>query len=141
MCARAREPGLPEPDGKLNQALTGIINPSVAPDGSFVAYNSPVTSTESDLGLAAPDGSNLQQVPLPGKLLTNYSWSPSGELLAVVLAEVSDYSGLSSGNRNFVINPRSRAIVEYPRSDLLYPHLLWSPDGQIPVLDRVAPDR
>jgi Tol biopolymer transport system component len=117
-------------DGKLNQALTGIINPAVAPDGSFVAYNSPVTSTESDLGLAALDGSNLQQVPLPGKLLTNYSWSPTEELLAVVLAEVSDYSGLSSGNRNFVINPRSRAIIEYPRSDLLYPHLLWSPDGQ-----------
>jgi Tol biopolymer transport system component len=117
-------------DGRLNQALTGIVRPAVAPDVSILAFDYPVTSTESDLGLAGLDGSNPQQVPLPGKLLTDYAWSPSGDVLAVVLAEVSDYSGQSSGNRNFVIDPRSRSIVEYSTSDLLHPHLLWSPDGK-----------
>ena len=117
-------------DGKLNQSISWTGRSSISPDGSLLAFNYPVSATESDLGLAAADGTNARQVGLPGKLLTDYAWSPSGDLLAVVLAEVSDYSGLSSGNRNFVIDPRSRAIVEYAASELLNPRLLWSPDGQ-----------
>ncbi len=116
-------------DGLLNGPLSGIQNPSISPDGTALAYNYPVSNTESDLGMADPGGSNQQQIGLPGKLLTNYAWSGSGGLLAVVLADVSDYTGRSSGNRNFVIDPRTRGIVEFPPSELLNPQLLWSPDG------------
>ena len=129
VCTRSG-PWVTGPDGSLNKALTGIAGPVLAPDGRSLAYTYPISNTESDLGLASPDGSNPRQVQLPGKLLTNYAWSPSGDVLAVVLTEVSDYSGRSSGNRNFVIDPRSQAIVEYSHSDLLHPRLIWSPDGE-----------
>ena len=116
-------------NGILNGPLSGIQSPAISPDGSVLAYNFSVSNTESDLGLADPGGSGSKQIGLPGHLLTSYAWSPSGDLLAVVLADISDYSGLSSGNRNFVIDPFSQATLEYAPSDLLSPQVLWSPDG------------
>jgi hypothetical protein len=47
----------------------------------------------------------------------------------VVVAERSDYSGKVSGNRNFLVDPRTQAISEYARSELLNSLVLWSPDG------------
>jgi hypothetical protein len=117
-------------DGNLNRALDGISLPLVNPQERTLAFNFSVSATESDLGLAAVDGSGIQQIGLPGKLLTEYSWSPGGDLLAVVMADVSDYSGFSSGNRNLIINPTSRGTSEFPTSELMHPRVLWSPDSQ-----------
>jgi hypothetical protein len=113
----------------LSQALTGITEPLLAPDGSLLAYTYPVSASESDLGLASPDGSNPRQFSLPGNLLIAYAWSPAGDELAVVVADRSDYSGKVSGNRNFLVDPRSQAISEYAQSQLLNARVLWSPDG------------
>ena len=117
-------------DGMLNGPLAGIQGPSISPDGNTLAYNYLVSTTQSDLGLASPAGTDPQQIGLPGKLLTAYAWSPAGDRLAVVMADVSDYSGLSSGNRNLIIDPHSRVTEEFPRSDLLNSQVLWSPDGR-----------
>ncbi len=117
-------------DGSLDQFLAGITSPAINPAGTMLAYTYPVSTIESDLGLSDADGGNPQQVTLPGKLLTTYAWSPTGDVLAVSLADVSDYSGLTTGNRNFTIDPISRAILEYAPSNLLHPRLLWSPDGK-----------
>jgi hypothetical protein len=113
----------------MNQALTGIIGPILAPDGHLLAYTYPVSTSESDLGLALPDGSNPRRLTLPGNLLTDYAWSPAGDRLAAVVAIRSDYSGKVSGNRNFLVDPHTLAISEYSHSSLLNPRVLWSPDG------------
>jgi hypothetical protein len=117
-------------DGTLNQPLEGIASPLISPDGSALAYNYLISTVESDLGMAAPDGSSPRQIGLPGKLLTNFAWSPSGEELAVAIADVSDYTGRSAGNSHYVINPRSGAVVQFPDTELLNPQLVWSPDGK-----------
>jgi hypothetical protein len=113
----------------LNQALTGITGPALAPDGSLLAYTYPVSTSESDLGLALPDGSDPRRFSLPGNLLTDYAWSPAGDGLAVVVTIRSDYSGKVSGNRNFLVDPYTLAISEYSHSSLLNPRVLWPPDG------------
>ena len=115
--------------GNLSQALIGITDPILAPDGSLLAYTYPVSASESDLGLALPDGSNPHQFSLPGNLLTNFAWSPASDELAVIMTDRSDYSGKVSGNRNFLVDPRSQAISEYAGSTLLNARVLWSPDG------------
>jgi hypothetical protein len=117
-------------DGRTNQLMAGITNPLLSPDGTRLASTFMVSSLESDLGLANIDGGSLEQVSVPGKMLTSYAWSPNGKALALTLADVSDYSGLSTGNRNFVIDPDSLSISEYPASELLHPRLMWSPDGK-----------
>jgi Tol biopolymer transport system component len=66
---------------------------------------------------------------LPGTSLVDYAWSPAGDALAAVVAMVSDYSGKSSGNRNFVIDAQTLSVSEYAHSTLLNPKVLWSPDG------------
>ena len=42
---------------------------------------------------------------------------------------VSDYSGKSSGNRNFLVDAQTLSVSEYAQSSLLNPKVLWSPDG------------
>jgi len=42
---------------------------------------------------------------------------------------VSDYSGKSSSNRNFLVDARTLSISEYAPSKLMNPKVLWSPDG------------
>lgn len=116
-------------DGSLDRALGSLAGPAAAPDGSRLAYSLPVSSNESDLGLSSPDGSDPRQVPLPGNLLTAHAWSPQGDALAAVVALRSDYSGRVSGNRNFLVDPRTLVLDEYPASSLLSPLVLWSPDG------------
>ena len=78
---------------------------------------------------ASPDGSNPRNYSMPGTLLADYAWSPKGDSLAVVVATISDYSGKSMGNRNFLVDAHTLSVSEYAPSKLLNPSVLWSPDG------------
>jgi hypothetical protein len=116
-------------DGSLDQALDPLQDPLPSPDGSRLAFTYVLNSSEADLGLAAPDGASPLQVPLPGKLMTEFAWSPAGDAIGAVVAERSDYSGRVSGNRNFVFETASGSLSEYASSNLFTPRFLWSPDG------------
>jgi Tol biopolymer transport system component len=116
-------------DGKLNKMLEGITRPALAPDGKTLVSAVSGGSAQNNLIIASPDGSNIRPYPLPGNILVDYAWSPSGDMVAAVVAMRSDYSGRVSGNRNFMVDAHSLAVSEYPQSNLFNPRLLWSPDG------------
>ena len=116
-------------DGRLNQALNGLTRPSIAPKGDLLASEEGSPTSQSSVILSTADGTAARPYPLPGDLLVDYAWSPAGDELAALVAMRSDYSGKVLGNRNFLIDPRTLAIREYPQSNLLNPRVLWSPDG------------
>jgi hypothetical protein len=116
-------------DGKLNKGLEGITRPALAPDGKSLVSAASAKNAQNNLIITSPDGSNIRPYPLPGSILVDFAWSPAGDMLAAVMAMVSDYSGKVSGNRNFLVDAHSLAISEYPSSSLLNPLVLWSPDG------------
>ena len=118
------------PDGKINQSLPGMTGPTLAPDGKILVGGELDAATQNTLVFAESDGSKPRSYPLPGNLLVDYAWSPEGDGLAAIVALRSDYSGKVSGNRNFLVDPRTLAISEYEPSTLLNPRILWAPDGK-----------
>ncbi|MGB8214772.1 MAG: hypothetical protein WCE68_14540 [Anaerolineales bacterium] len=116
-------------DGTLNQALSGVTGAALAPDGSVLVSADSSATAQNSLVFAAPDGTSPRPYPLPGNLLVDYAWSRAGDALAAVVANISGYSGKSSGNRNFLVDAHTLAVSEYPPSNLLNPRVLWSPDG------------
>jgi hypothetical protein len=128
-------------DGILNQALTGVIGPALAPDGAHLVSADSAPKNQNSLIFALPDGSNSRPYHLPGTSLVDYAWSPKGDVLAAVLAMVSDYSGKSSGNRNFVVDAHTLSVSEYAQSNLLNPKVLWSPDGSYLFWMGTMPDK
>jgi hypothetical protein len=115
--------------GKLNQALTGITGPALAPNGDLLVSGAASSVAQNNLVFESPDGSNPHPNLLPGNLLVDYAWSPAGDSVAAIVAIRSDYSGKVLGNRNYLIDPQTMAITEFPQSNLLNPRVLWSPDG------------
>jgi Tol biopolymer transport system component len=116
------------PDGNLNQELAGVTGPILSPDTTHLVSAGASPKNQNSLIFAYPDGTNPRPYPLPGTLLVDYAWSPSGDTLAAVVANVSDYSGKSSGNRNFVVDAQTLSVSEYAHSSLLNSKVLWSPD-------------
>jgi len=117
------------PDGKFNQELTGVTGPILSPDEAHLVSADSDPKNQNSLVFALPDGTNPRPYQLPGTSLVDYAWSPTGDTLAAVVAMVSDYSGKSSGNRNFVVDAHTLSVSEYAQSSLLNPKVLWSPDG------------
>ena len=116
-------------DEKLNKALTGQIEPLLAPDGNLLASGDGSKKAQNVVAFSAADGTDLHPISLPGNTLVGYAWSPVGNELAAIVALVSDYSGKTSGYRNFLVDPQTKSVSEYATSKLLNPHVIWSPDG------------
>jgi len=116
-------------NGTLNQPLTGLQTPILAPDGARLVSGSSSAEQQNTLVLSAADGSDQRAYPLPGDLLVDYAWSPVDNGLAAILTNRDDYSGKVKGNRIFLIDSHTLNLIEYPPSSMLTPHLLWSPDG------------
>jgi hypothetical protein len=116
-------------DLKQNQELKDLSGPALAPGGGRLASSATSVTAENILILSAEDGSDPRSIPLPGDLVVDYAWSPSGDGLTVIMAIRSDYSGKILAYRDFLINRRTLAISEYPQSNLMNPRVLWSPDG------------
>jgi Tol biopolymer transport system component len=127
-------------DGQLNKVLEGITNPVLAPDGKSLVSGAADTNARNNLIISSPDGSKVRPYPLPGNILVDHAWSPAGDAMVAIVAIRSDYSGKVSGNRNFLIDPDSQAISEYPQSSLLNPRVLWSPDGSFLLWIGTSPD-
>jgi Tol biopolymer transport system component len=117
------------PDGNLNQEMAGVTGPILSPDTTHIVSAGSTQNDQTNLIFALPDGTNPRPYLLPGTSLVDYAWSPTGDALAAVVAMVSDYSGKSSGNRNFVVDAQTLSVSEYAHSNLMNPKVLWSPDG------------
>jgi hypothetical protein len=128
-------------DGTLNQTLTGVTGPILSPDGAHLVSADSTPKKQNSLLFALPDGSSSRPFQLPGTSVVDYAWSPKGDVLAAVVALVSDYSGKSSGNRNFVVDAHTLSVSEYAHSSLLNPKVLWSPDGSYLFWMGTMPDK
>jgi len=117
------------PDGSLDKALAGLTGPALSPDGQTLVGADASAAGQSNLVFAAPDGANPSTYSLPGDQLLDYAWAPSGGQVAAIVADVISYSGRFTGNHNYLVDPHTLSISEYPTSMLLHPRLLWSPDG------------
>jgi len=117
------------PDGSLNQSLTGVTGPALAPEDARLVSEDSSPKAQNYLVFASPDGSNSRTFSMPGTVLADYAWSPMGDSLAVVVATISGYSGKSTGNRNFLVDAHTLTVSEYAQTKLINPRVLWSPDG------------
>jgi len=118
------------PDGSLNKNLTGFVGPQLASDGKALVGAVASPTEQSNLVFSDPDGSNPRPYHLPGNQLLEYAWDPSSSQVAAVVAIVDSYSGKTTGNRNFLVDPNTLSISEYSSSKLMRPLVLWSPDGK-----------
>jgi hypothetical protein len=116
-------------DGMLNQELPGLQGSALSPNGRLLVSGTASSTEQNTLVFSAQDGSNPRSYPLPGNLLVDYAWSPGGDGLAAILTNRDNYSGKVLGNRNFLVDPLTLGVSEYPPSSLLNPRVLWSPDG------------
>ena len=87
-------------DGSLNQSLTGITGPALAPQAARLVSEDSSPKEQNYLVFASPDGSKPRKYSMPGTILADYGWSPQGDSLAVVVATISGYSGKSSMIQN-----------------------------------------
>jgi hypothetical protein len=77
------------------------------------------------------EGTETYPVDLPGDILADFAWSPTGATLAVIRLDRSDYDGKVSGTRVFLYEvPNYPGIItELPEVAGLNNRVLWSPDG------------
>ena len=77
------------------------------------------------------NGTETQTLPLFGNRLVDMSWSPDGSTLAVSVANVSDYSGLTLASKlYFVTWPASLDKVLEMTDEAAIERHVWSPDGK-----------
>jgi hypothetical protein len=112
-----------------NQPLNGFGQPLISPKGSVLAYTEAKPGNRSNLAFAGLDGAPLRSYPLPGDVLADMAWAPNGDLLAVHMSQRSNYAGRVTGGLNYVVNARTYEMKQLPPMLLLYPRVLWSPNG------------
>jgi dipeptidyl aminopeptidase/acylaminoacyl peptidase len=109
-------------------ALPYAGSPAFAADGKMAFLNRDAKG-ENELTLVNGDAS--QTLPLFGNRLVDMSWSPDGSTLAVSVANVSDYSGLTLASKLYFVQwPASLDKVLEMTDEAAIERLVWSPDGK-----------
>ncbi len=106
----------------------------LSPDGQLVAYSTKTAPFLIHIG--AVDGKNPQQWPHLGH---NPLWSPDGQTLAFYgWDDVGETIHLYTANVDGG-NLTSLIEINYPASDIVPPHLAWSPDStKLAMLDNLT---
>jgi hypothetical protein len=113
-------------DGSGTQPLPFTGQPAFAADGkmAFVSLDG-----KNQLTLVSGAGESYS-IPLFGNRLTDLAWSPDGNTLAIITAQVSDYSGRVLESRlNFIELPGMVRTVVSATEDVIE-RAVWSPDGK-----------
>jgi hypothetical protein len=113
-------------DGSGTQPLPFTGQPAFAADGkmAFVSLDG-----KNQLTLVSGAGESYS-IPLFGNRLTDLAWSPDGNTLAIITAQVSDYSGRVLESRlNFIELPDMVRTVVSATEDVIE-RAVWSPDGK-----------
>lgn len=115
--------------------------PAFAVDGKMAFLN---RDAEGKNKLTLVNGDATQAIPIFGNRLVDMSWSPDGSTLAVSVANVSDYSGLTLASKlYFVVWPASLDKVLEMTDEAAIERQVWSPDGKslLIVTRNVADER
>lgn len=109
-------------------ALPYTGHPAFAVDGKM-AFMNRTAKGENELTLV--NGDATQTLPIFGNRLVDMSWSPDGSTLAVSVANVSDYSGLTLASKlYFVTWPANLDKVLEMTDEAAIERHVWSPDGK-----------
>ena len=111
------------PDGAIQRTLGSGISPSCSPNGSLIAFASPLPNSQIELFTMAPDGSGRTQVTSLGSA-SFPAWSPDGSKLAL-----ASYSTTTSNYDIWTVaangtNPMQ--LTSSPAEDIAPS---WSPDS------------
>jgi hypothetical protein len=113
----------------LTRYLPGVIHPSLSPSAPSLAYSVPKNEDQSMLVLGSADSTTTREAPLPGDNVLDYSWSPDGKRLSVLLLNRSGYSGKWESINHFLFTPANYLTKALPKASGLNARSLWSPDG------------
>ena len=109
-------------------ALPHTGQPAFAVDGKMAFMN---RNAKGENQLTLVDGEKTQTIPIFGNRLVDMSWSPDGSTLAVSVANVSDYSGLTLASKlYFVTWPANLDKVLEMTDEAAIERHVWSPDGK-----------
>jgi hypothetical protein len=113
--------------------------PAFSVDGKMAFMDRDATGQNR---LTLVNGDETQTLPLFGNRLVDMEWSPDGSTLAVSVANVSDYSGLTLATKlYFVTWPASVDKVLEMTDEAAIERHVWSPDGKsLLLITRKAAD-
>lgn len=107
-------------------ALPYTGHPAFAVDGKMAFMDRDATGQNQ---LTLVNGAETQTLPLFGNRLVDMSWSPDGSTLAVSVANVSDYSGLTLASKVYFVTWPASLDEVLAITDQSIEQLAWSPDG------------
>lgn len=109
-------------------ALPYTGQPAFAADGKMAFMN---RNAKGENELTLVNGEETRAMPMFGNRLVQMQWSPDGSTLAVSVANVSDYSGLTLASKlYFVTWPANLDKVLEMTDDAAIERHVWSPDGK-----------
>jgi hypothetical protein len=108
-------------------ALPYTGHPAFSTDGKM-AFMTRTAKGENQLTLV--NGDATQTLPLFGNRLVDMSWPPDGSTLAVSVANVSDYSGLTLASKLYFVTWPASLDEVLAITDQSIEQLVWSPDGK-----------
>ena len=118
-----------DPDGKNLRQLAAVPGrtPTLSPDGRRLVYTAG-TWTETELMVAAADGSDAKRIPLTSPIAWNNQWSPDSRQLA--------FTGRGDPPRGLAIivvnadGSGERRVTHFAAADGRAQCPAWSPDGR-----------
>lgn len=117
-------------DGSRHLTLPDdISSPQAASTGDRIVYTTLDDQGRLRMETAAMDGSQADAVFVFGNHFMDYSWSPAAADLAIIVADRSDYSGILTGHRYYVVGMPEGDVKELPWTLGAKSNVAWSPDG------------
>jgi hypothetical protein len=101
--------------------------PAFAVDGKMAFMN---RNAKGENELTLVNGDKTQTLPLFGNHLVDMSWSPDGSTLAVSVANVSNYSGLTLASKMYFVGWPANVDKVLELTDETIEGQAWSPDGK-----------
>ncbi|MBI5932828.1 MAG: hypothetical protein HY867_03900 [Chloroflexi bacterium] len=109
-------------------ALPYTGHPAFAADGKMAFLN---RDAEGKNQLTLVNSAETRTIPMFGNRLVDMQWSPDGSTLAVSVANVSDYSGLTLASKLYFVSwPASLDKVLEMTDEAAIERHVWSPDGK-----------
>lgn len=108
-------------------ALPYAGSPAFSVDGKMAFYQRDAAGKNQ---LTLVDGGQTRTLPLFGNRLVDMSWSPDGSTLAVSVANVSDYSGLTLASKLYFAQLPASLDKVVEMTDESIERQVWSPDGK-----------
>jgi hypothetical protein len=113
----------------MSLPLNGLARPLISPDGSMIAYSEEKQGNRSNLAFANMEGESTRLFPLPGDVLADLAWAPTGGWMAVHMTKRSDYAGRVTGGLKYLVDSKNFTTRQLQPQLLFFPRLIWSPDG------------